>query len=61
MADLLKENSPVVKLVGDANLVQIACEGVACKALLDTGSQVTTIDSKFVQQCLPESVIHPLK
>ena len=47
-------------LVGDSNEVSVSICGVPTKALLDTGSTVTTISESFCRQYLYHLPIQPL-
>ena len=49
------------KLVGDRNVTSIVFGGRSCRALLDTGSQVTTVTEDFVQSSLPDVPIRPVE
>lgn len=47
-------------LVGDPSLVAVEIDGKPCKALLDTGSQVTCIGESFMRSYLPDRKLLPL-
>ena len=46
-------------LIGAANECVAAVNGRACLALLDTGSQITSISESFYKKHLSDYVIHP--
>ena len=48
-------------LIGTANECVAAVNGRACLALLDTGSQITSISESFYKKHLSDSVIHPVE
>lgn len=48
-------------LIGPAAVVNVMVEGIPCRALLDSGSQVTIITREFHRQFLPQVKIHPLE
>ena len=47
--------------IGAANACVAAVNGRACLALLDTGSQITSISESFYKKHLSECVIHPVE
>ena len=47
-------------LVGKGSEIQISVEGFQCKALLDTGSQITTISEDFYSTYLKHLPLHPV-
>lgn len=48
-------------LIGAANECVAAVNGRACLALLDTGSQITSISESFYKKHLTDCVIHPVE
>ena len=51
---------PQPVLIGDETVTSIRVEGVRCPALLDTGSNVTTISRGFVDRHLPGAEVKQL-
>ena len=56
----MTSEKPVGSLMGEANETDIGLEGVICKALLDTGSTVSTVSQGFYDEHLSHLQIHPL-
>ena len=52
--------SPTKKMIGEENIALVAVSGVPCKALIDTGSQITSLSQDFVGKHLPDIDIRPL-
>ena len=48
------------RLVGEASEAEVQIEGITCNALLDTGSQVSTVSASFHAQHLSALSIYPL-
>ena len=48
------------KMIGEPNECDILFENKNCKALIDTGSMVTTVSSAFVETYLPKHQLHKL-
>ena len=48
-------------LIGAANECVAAVNGRACLALLDTGSQITSISESFYNKHLSDCIIHPVE
>ena len=40
-------DDPIQRLIGSANEARVEIEDIGCMALLDTGSQVTTLSESF--------------
>jgi transposase InsO family protein len=56
-----KSPSVLPKLVGGQNVTSIRFGGVLCHALLDTGSQVTTVSRSFLRSHLPHLSVYPVE
>ncbi|KAL7874490.1 hypothetical protein SRHO_G00054600 [Serrasalmus rhombeus] len=50
----------LAKFIGEKTLTQCSLNGVAAKALLDTGAQVSMIDRGWMEKHLPGTVVRPL-
>ena len=57
---LLGSSSVMNRIVGEANEEMATVNGVPCKSLIDTGSQVTTISESFHKKHLSDVPIKPL-
>ena len=54
--------NPLQSILGGPNLARVTVNGVLCTALVDTGSQVTTITRAFIDENKDKFVeIHPLE
>ena len=61
MSDLTECPNPLKRLLGNPNTTTILIEAVPCLALIDTGSQVTTVSRDFYNQHLSSLVpLQPL-
>ena len=49
------------QIIGNQNISYVKIDDVICKALIDTGSQVTTISHRFLADSLPKCKIRPLR
>lgn len=49
------------RMVGDANECEVILEDIACRALLDTGSTISTVSQKFYQSQLHNLPLHPIE
>lgn len=47
-------------LVGSKSTANVKVNGVDCRSLLDTGSQVTTVSQSFYNSHLSDYTIHPV-
>ena len=50
----------ISRLIGEANEAEVTIEGTSCTALLDSGSQVSTVSASFHAQHLSNLAIYPL-
>ena len=57
----MKVNTVLNELVGEPCHTQMFIEGVPCKCLIDTGSQVTCITSGFYKEYLSHIDLHPIE
>ncbi|MCG8034916.1 MAG: hypothetical protein JAZ03_22460, partial [Candidatus Thiodiazotropha taylori] len=49
------------RMVGNENVGEIIIEGVKTKALIDTGSQISTVSAEFLKQLTPQPEIRDLE